>query len=256
MSKSTAISTIDAQLESYDRAARQEYGLEVITESEEHASRLSAIAEIISDHIGLITKHEDAFQEATLEPRLLIGQQILAAQEIFGLTRQQAGNLGGRPSTSDNRVTRDTVSDEVTSMGFSGWLAANIPALKRPHAYKLATAYKALSLPADASLPKIRDAVKTLRHKSGKAGEAMPTIDTLYRAGKPPKDAPKLPAPENPADLAGEARVNVTVWIETWDKIQRTGDLDYLGKPDLAPLEQFLTTTREYVRHLIKSSSK
>jgi hypothetical protein len=223
--------------------------LEVITESEEHASRLESIAETISEHIGLITKHEDAFQEATLEPRLLIGQQVLAAQEIFGLSQSDR--------TLPATLSRVTTSPPPTqTLGFSAWLSANIPQLKRPHAYKLATAYKSLGLPGDAPLPKIRDAVKTLRHKAGKAGEPMPTIESLYKAGKPPKPAPALPAPEQPADLAGEARVNITEWIATWDSIQRSGDLDFLFRADLAPLEQFLTTTRDHVRKLIKSASK
>ena len=119
---------------------------EIITPAEALTADLAAIAANLNDRIDLVAKHEDAFEEATLEPRLLIGQQIANAQELFGLTKPAAmavandARLSMSRRDNESMSRRDTTSPALDpgtqSLGFQSWLKLNVPRLKRPTALK------------------------------------------------------------------------------------------------------------------------
>lgn len=141
------------------------------------------------------------------------------------------------------------------SLGFTAWLCREIPRLKRPTAIKYATCFKSLGLPNDAPDAKIRAKIKDLRHAAGRDNQPMPSLNTLYKAGLPPKDAPRLAPPqEDPEDLAGEGRVHLHEWMRSWDRTVSLGYLEHLSAADLQPVMDFLTTCRDLVRLRIKSS--
>jgi len=68
---------------------------EVVTEAEFTLADLNATAERINEAIERIKGHEDAFEEATLEHRLVIGLEIARAQSAFGISTQERAKLGG-----------------------------------------------------------------------------------------------------------------------------------------------------------------
>lgn len=226
---------------------------EIITAAEAAAAELRQHAETINDSINLIVQHEEAFKESTLEPCLLIGREITKAQELFGIFDHSQRNIEGR-----NQHTGEAKSRPVTrpdSLGFAAWLGREIPRLKKPTAYKYATCFKALGLPVDAPDSKITAKIKDLRHVASRDSEPMPSLNTLYKAGLPPKDdAPRITHKPDPEDLAGEGRVQLHDWMGTWDTIVRLGYLEPLSASDLQPVMDFLTTCRDLVRLRIKSS--
>lgn len=232
---------------------------EVITAAQAHESELRAHAERINQTIDLIVSHEDAFKEATLEPSLLIGQEIAKAQAVFGLTVQEAGKLGGRPST-ETVSRRDKVSQATPNpLGFSHWLAREIPRLKRPTAIKYATAFQGLGLPVESATPaQIRARIKDLRHQAGKAGEPMPTLASLYAKARPSKEERraaliemKTPA-EDPEMMLRDAREFFHVWIEKGESLVSRGYLDALDQPGLQKIREFNLWLRDRLKARIK----
>lgn len=213
---------------------------EIITDAESTAAELRQHAQTINSSIDLIVKHEAAFSESTLEPCLIIGREIAKAQAIFGLTKAEAGAIGG--SMSRGVTCLDTEPD---TLGFAAWLAREIPRLKRPTAIKYATSFKGLELPAETPDTEIRAKVKTLRHYAGKAGEPMPSLNSLYKAGRPTKEEMHhaLTNAETPADhpqqALRDAREAFHVWIERGEKLVAIGHLDALDKPGIAKVREF-----------------
>ena len=226
---------------------------EVITEAEANAADLRRAAERISTAIELIKGHESAFEDATLEHRLIIGREIAMAQQLFGLSAQDRTI----PATLSRRDNVDSPAPNF--LGFSSWLTREIPDLKRSTAIKYATAFRGTGIRlGEATDAKIRSKIKDLRHQASKAGLPMPSLGMLYKQGKPTKDkAGHLPPPEpTREDLAGEARVRFHEWMSEWDVMVKVGHLEPLGKADLAPIEQFLTTCRDQVRNRIKTANR
>jgi hypothetical protein len=244
--------SIDTHLAEYDAAARKEYGLEVLpaeTADEAAIGELTKIADSINGTIDHITQHEDAFQEATLEPRLLIGQHIARAQEIFILSVTDRTG----PATLARRVNVDD-TPPADPPSFTLWLKKSTPKLKRTTANKYADAYRSLGLPLDAKVARIRDKINDLRHHAGKNKLPMPSITALARQGKP--SAPALPLPKpTEEDIHGEARVVFHEWRETWDNACRDGFLEYLNKTELLDLDEFLKGIRDHLRLRIKSTN-
>jgi hypothetical protein len=227
----------------------------IVPPSEAAAVDLSAAAQIINATIDGITGHEEAFEEATLEPRLTIGLEILRAQEVFGMTRADAGDLGGRPSETLSR--RDTVFAAMPNfLGFSNWIAREIPRLKRPTAIKYATAFKSLDLDSATATPQqIRERVKKLRHDAGKQNLPMPTLGSLYRAGKPPKDEPvkMLPSPlDSPTQRLRDAREFWHLFESKGRQLVTIGCLDDLDKQGLETLKEFNLWLRDRINARIK----
>jgi hypothetical protein len=89
---------------------------------------------------------------------------------------------------------RDTLAAEspeiLATRGFSSWLKANIPRLKRGRAIKYATGFRSLSLPLTAKPADIQAKVKTLFHEADKAKKPRPNLADLVKA------APKPSKPE------------------------------------------------------------
>ena len=232
---------------------------EVVTEAEFTLADLNATAERINEAIERIKGHEDAFEEATLEHRLVIGLEIARAQSAFGLSHSEAGSLKGKGPESLSR--RDKLSESLPAvtcnpLGFSNWIAKEIPDLKRSTAIKYATAFQALGIaPQDASPAKIRAKIKDLRHHAGKSNLPMPSLGMLYKQGKPRKqETPALIEPEDTKEIRlGDAREWVATWIAAWDRGVKDGLLEELPEIEVTAL---LDTVRGISDHLKLRTSK
>lgn len=226
---------------------------EIVTPSEALAADLAPLARLIAAHSHLISQHEAAAAEATLEPRLLIGQAIAKAKHLFGMTVQEAGKLGGRPST-ETLLRRGMVSTpDPLTLGFHGWLCREAPTVKRQTAEKYAKAYLCLALPLDAKPTAIREAVKTLRHN---AGAENLTLAAIIREAAPKVDKSQaliIPGPPDTAELRlGDARVGFFKWREAFDSMVNAGMLDDLDKPALLELQEFQLHLRDRLKARLK----
>lgn len=228
---------------------------EIITDHEYLAVALDAAAETINEHIDLITQHEDSFQEATLEPRLLIGLEIVKAQEAFGMSFEDRAKLGGEAKAAlSHRDKAETPAPNP--LGFSAWISKNIPRLNRATAYKYATAFRSLGIPHhDANPAKIRARIKDIRHHAGKNDLPMPTLNTLYKQGKPAKDAPlrieNFPG-NDPKTKMEDAREFFFVWREKGRQLIESGYLDAIDKPGLEDLKEFNLWLRDRINARLK----
>lgn len=215
---------------------------EIITPAEALAADLAPLAEAIASQADLILRHELAAQEETILPRLLIGQSVARAKEIFGLTVQDAGKLGGRPS-AETLSRRDTVSqtDPATAaMGFQAWLRKAAPELKRPAALKYEKAFSCLALPADCKPAAITAAVKDLRHAALKSGKPALSLAYIIKAAEPEEKAELITKPEDSATLRlGDAREAFHLWQSAFEKMLHKGQLDDLERKDLLSLKEF-----------------
>jgi hypothetical protein len=227
---------------------------EIVTSSEVATAQLTGIAADIEKTIDLVTSHEDAFEEATLEHRLQIGLNIAKAQELFTLTHSEAGALKGTASKSLSTV--DKLPENTPTSGFSGWLTKTIPRLKRGTALRYANAFRALGLPITAKPVDIRETLKTLRHKADTASLPRPTLAALVKASpKQPdqqEDAIILAPGDTKALRLGDAREAVQLWKDAWEKIVTTGQLDDLHKPDLEALKEFLLGCNDRLKARLK----
>lgn len=220
---------------------------EVITTAEYQAVALKAAADKINTTIDLIASHEEAFEESTLEPRLIIGLEIAKAQETFGMSPTERASAGGDAKAALSR--RDKAETEYANpLGFAAWIGQNIPRLNRTTAYKYATAFRSLGIStADATPIEIRERVKSMRHHSGKNNLPAPSLTTLYKAGKPSSKEPlKITAPDAArADKSTSqirletARVDWTIWRERGEKLVHNGVLENLDKKGLEELKEF-----------------
>lgn len=232
--------------------------VEVITEAEANRADLRRSAERIASAIEIIKGHESAFEESTLEHRLIIGREIATAQQLFGLSVSEKMEVAREGKALLSR--RDNSPAPAPNfLGFSSWLTTEIPDLKRTTAIKYATAFRGTGIRlGEATDAKIRSKIKDLRHQASKAGLPMPSLGMLYKQGKPSKEKIQYlpPAPPSLEDLAGEARVRFHEWMGEWDLMVKVGHLEPLGKADLAPIEQFLTTCRDQIRNRIKTANR
>lgn len=229
--------------------------VEIVTAAQVDTAELAGLAQAITRSREIIRKHEAACHETTLEHYLDAGQMLARAQEIFTLSPQERTS----PATLSRRDNVQEIPLEIAAIrGFSAWLAAELPKLKRSTAIKYATAYRSLDLPLTAQPAEIRSALKTLRHEAGKAGAPMPTLATLVKtAPKQPKLQITLPPidVEQPQQLRiGDAREFVYTWIQTWDKGIKAGRIENLPAAELPDLERFLTEARDHIRTRIKST--
>ena len=228
--------------------------VEIVTASQVSAADLLGLANAIDQSIDLVTSHEGAFEEATLEHRLEIGLNISKAIEVFGLTRAEAGNLGGRPPETVSTV--DTVSPPPSiPTGFVSWLGKYVPRLKRPTAYRYAAAYRSLGIPAaEASPARIKAKLKDLRHFAGKSNLPMPTLAALVKAApKPPKTPLAITGPQDSKQLRLEdARESLQDWKDQWAKFVKQGQLDDLTKRDVEQLKEFQLSIGDQIKARLK----
>jgi hypothetical protein len=127
----------------------------------------------------LISAEQD-FLNNTLADRLKIGLRCYQAHLLFAVTDHAA--RGARKSSS----RRDELS-------FEGWLAAEIPWLKKPTAYKYMTAFRGLGLSEKATEEQVAFTLETLRHANQGAGLPAPSLASLAAAAV---DRLAPPAPE------------------------------------------------------------
>lgn len=228
---------------------------EVVTSADASAADLRAIADRINDKISVITGHESAFEDATLEHRLLIGLELSHAKAAFGITNDNRQGIGGRPSQTLSTV--DTVSDPASqSLGFTVWLAREVPDFKRGKADYYINAFHALGLsPHEASPKVIREKIKSLNHQADKSGDRRPTLKSLYKLGKPAKpEGPLLiEPPKDSAQLRLEdARESFHLWREKFETLLAGGVLDDLDRPGLLTMKEFLAGARDRVNARLK----
>ena len=226
---------------------------ELLTPEQATAADLAACAETINSIITTICGHEDAFEEATLEHRLIIGLEIHKARSLFGLS---AADMTAPARQAKHAKSSTAISDPATaSLGFSAWLRKNTPKLKRGTARKYATAFEALGLPpAEATLPKIRAKIKDLRHHNAKAGLPMPSLNALYKAARPAPASNLIAIPEDSPQLRLEdAREAWHDWRSKAEKLISDGVLDDLDHPGLAAMKEFNAWLRDRINARLKA---
>jgi hypothetical protein len=251
--RTSRIKPIQAKLTKFQKAnsaGPTDAPLEIVTSSEVATAQLTGIAADIEKTIDLVTSHEDAFEEATLEHRLQIGLNIAKAQELF--TASIPNPTGKNQHSSEVVSTVDT----TPTTGFSGWLTKTIPRLKRGTAIRYANAFRALGLPTTAKTVDIRETLKTLRHKADKASLPRPTLAALVKASPKQQDQQEdaiiLAPGDTKALRLGDAREAVQLWKDAWEKIVTTGQLDDLHKPDLEALKEFLLGCNDRLKARLK----
>jgi hypothetical protein len=233
--------------------------VEIVTESQVITADLRASAQRINDALETIRSHEHAMIEATLEHRLCIGLELAKAQDAFGLSNEQRASLGGDAKAALSR--RDKADENPAPItpnpvGFSHWLAKEIPDLGRTTAYKYATAFAGTGLTIqDATPVKIRDVVKKLRHEFGKAGKPMPCLQDFYKRGRIPNSELHIIAakPITSKQLRLEdAREIFHLWQEAFHKALKKGHLDHLDRKGLLELQEFTATVRDRIKARLK----
>jgi hypothetical protein len=231
--------------------------VEIVTAAQVDTAELNSLAVEITSKVDLIFGHEGAFQEATLEHRLEIGLHIAKAQEIFTLTNAESGSIGGTAKASVSR--RDTLAAEspeiLATRGFSSWLKANIPRLKRGRAIKYATGFRSLSLPLTAKPADIQAKVKTLFHEADKAKKPRPNLADLVKAAPKPSKPETLTIllPKSSKQLKLEdARETFALWMQAFDKAVKQGHLEHLDRKGLEQLKDFTATVRDRINARLK----
>jgi len=227
---------------------------EVVTPEDAAAYDLSAFAERVNTSLDTIEGHESAFSEATLEHRLQIGQVIAQAQEKFGLTQseQLAVAREGKALVA-RRATNEALT--CNPIGFAAWLKREIPRLNRSTARKYATAFHGLGVAPDATPRQITERIKKLRHEAGKAGKPVPSLASLYTAGKPPKkDEPlQIEEPRDTAQLRLEdAREAFHTWHQTFETMIERGQLDDLDREGLKAEKEFFLAGLDRINKRLK----
>jgi hypothetical protein len=236
--------------------------VEIVTDAQVDAAELQGLAEAITRSREIIGKHEQSCHETTLEHYLEAGQKLARAQEIFTLSTQDkmATARQGKAllSTVDNRdqpAPQDS-PEVLANRGFSAWLAAALPDLKRPTAIRYATAYRSLELPLDAKPTEIRAKIKTLRHEATKANLPMPTLASVLKAApkpQPPTESLVVLVPKSSKQLKLEdAREIFDGWMQTFDKALKRGQLDHLDRKGLMNLNDFVATVRDRINARLK----
>ena len=125
---------------------------------------LASIAATANEAIEIISRHEAAFEHATLNHRLIIGQQMAIAQDAFGLSIEDKLSEARQMASAIRSGLAAEAAELERTGGFGGWLALNCPKLPRQTAQKYATAYRGLGLPLDASKDEIFLRVDDIRN--------------------------------------------------------------------------------------------
>jgi hypothetical protein len=222
--------------------------VEIVTPAEVTAADLKGRAAVINEKVSIIKGHEGAFEEATLEHRLCIGLELAHAKADFGMSKADAGAIGGSMSPGDMLV--------ANPLGFSAWLTREVPDFNRSKADLYINAFQALGLSRHEATPKlIREKIKSLNHLADKNGDPRPTLKSLYKIGKPApsKEPLKIEGPKDSAQLRLEdARETFHLWKENFETALRRGQLDDLDKPGLQDLKEFLAGARDRINKRLR----
>lgn len=229
--------------------------VEVVTAAQVTAAQLKQHADAINERVNIITGHEAAFEDATLEHRLCIGRELACAKAAFGMTVQDGGKLGGRPSketlSPGDKVSEKPIVLTASPLGFSNWLAREVPDFKRAKADLYINAFHALGLSTEEANPKlIREKIKALNHRADRDGKIRPTLKSLYKLGrpKPPEEPLKIEPPKDSAQLRLEdARESIQLWKDAWNSFLSRGQLDDLDLKGVQDLKEFLAGCRDQV---------
>jgi hypothetical protein len=229
---------------------------EIIAPAQADIIDLRNLAENINNELNTIITHEGAFEEATLAHRLRIGQEISKAQGIFGLSKAEAGRLGGQSKKSIPTVGMlPDAHRPPNPFGFGTWLKKEIPLLPRNTADRYAQAFRGLGLPADAAPAALTARIKKLYHEADKTGRGRPTLKALHSAGRPPKQLPapvELPA-ERPTLKLEDAREAAHLYQEAGAALVNAHHLDHLDRPGLEALKAHLLWMRDRVTARLKT---
>jgi hypothetical protein len=236
--------------------------VEIVTESQVKTADFRASAQRINEALETIRSHEDAMIEATLEHRLCIGLELAKAQDAFGISDPGKRNAAGTNQHAKEALSRRDMATETPApitadpVGFSNWLAKEIPDLRRTTAYKYATAFAGTGLTIqDATPVKIRDVVKKLRHEFGKEGKPMPCLQDFYKRGRIPRSELVIigAKPITSQQLRLEdAREIFHLWQEAFHKALKKGHLDHLDRKGLLELQEFTATVRDRIKARLK----
>ena len=169
---------------------------------------LASLAATANEAIEIISRHEAAFEHATLEHRLIIGQQMAIAQDAFGLSMEEKTSLGGQMASAIRNGLAAEAAELERTGGFGGWLALNCPKLPRQTAQKYATAYRGLGLPLDASNDEIFLRVDDIRN--GRA-DGLPDRTAELAAAKAAKAAAIAAAAESEPTRPGTSAYTTAI---------------------------------------------
>ncbi len=139
----------------------------------------------LEKHRDIVIGYEEKLAAATLGNRLQMGLACLKAYDIFLVKSDARKGVGGRGKK--NSVHVDGVSQ---GNGFEGWLATEVPWLKKPTAYRYMTAVRGLSLDHSAKEGQVAAALKRLQKK----GDPV-SLASLIAAATEPVSPQQLPAP-------------------------------------------------------------
>lgn len=226
---------------------------EIVTDSQATQADLAQRARVINDKISVIMGHESAFEEATLEHRLVIGLELAHAKAAFGMKIPN-------PSGS-NQHTKEVMSPgDATSpnaLGFAAWLGREVPDFNRSKADLYINAFQSLGLSRHEATPKlIREKLKKLTYQADKNGERRPTLKSLYKLGKPApsKEPLKIEGPKDTAEIRlQDAREAWGLWREQAETMIKRGILDDLDKPGLEEMKEFQAWLRDRINARLKS---
>lgn len=225
---------------------------EIITAQQYTEAQLRAASEIIKEKISIITGHQSAFEEATLEHRLVIGHELAKAKAAFGLSNEDRARLGGEAKAAMSPGDKAPANP----LGFSAWLTREFTDFNRSKADLYVNAFHSLGLSTDEATPKlIREKLKKLVYHADQEGAPRPTLKSLYKLGKPaPSKAPLvIEAPKDSAQLRLEdARESFHLWKEQFEKLLRAGALDDLDRKGLEDLKEFTAGVRDRIAARLK----
>lgn len=235
----------------------------VVTSKEALAADLAPLAETINSQSDLIHRHEIATQEETIVPRLLIGQSVARAKDLFGLTNTERARLGGEAKSA--KIRRNLAEPETPekdpaalSLGFQAWLRKETPGTKLSTANKYAAAFSSLSLPHDCKPAQIKEAVKTLRNSALKSGKPALSLAYIIKAAAQEENGEgeqntAIIVPQDTATLRlQDAREAFQKWQDIFEKLLAKGSLDDLDKPGLQKLQEFNLGVRDRIKARLK----
>ena len=103
---------------------------------------------------AILTSQITEFEKQTLPYKLCLGLHCLKAFMVFALPEPENRRQGRK---SNNHVTRDSIVREPE--GYEGWLAREVPWLKKPVSYKYMNALKGLGLDHQADEEAVFEAI-------------------------------------------------------------------------------------------------
>lgn len=207
---------------------------------------LAALRSSLEAERNHLIDHENRFKETTLPHYLAMGLVCLKAHAVFAVPdAADRGSRGGRGKSSS------TVEELSGPTSFDAWLKAEVPWLPTATAYRYKRAAQGLGLTHESSPEDLATLLAAAREASGE----LPSLTRLANLIPPPvPDPEKTEDPNDDEDKAGEARVQITTWIDHWDRFERSGGLEEADIPTLKNLEEFHRNTLDRITRRLKSA--